>query len=569
MNNIAAIIQATYSSDIFPGKSMVKIAEKTILEYIVLRIRQVKNVSEIILATSNTLQDNPIVAEAEKLNIKVFRGSKSDLVSRLYEAVKISPCETILKINGNYPLFDPYLANDLISEHIREAFDFSYNEHINGTLYGTGCEVVKKILLLDLNNEKLTPEQRESGTLYFHQNEYKFKVNKFVYLNPRPHYKVCFDTEKDLKLIEFIFKNLNHPYTNEIIELLDDNPILAESNRFGSVQEVGIEKLYLFPEKVAALINRSVSAPDYTYPISVELSLTNKCNFNCVWCSDKDLRARLKGEMDFEVLKNLLIDLKRGGTRGIVLEGGGEPTLHEHFENVVNFAHKLGFGVGLITNGSHLLKDHIVDKFDWIRVSLDASNPEEHFTLKNNDNFERIMSNINALCTSKATVGIGYVVTSKNISSLESLILRLFNFGVSYIQFRPVIDHPELETNVDLSYLKRYENNRFSINVEGMNHNLIEGNDGLPCIAHSLTTIITADGGVYLCGRLNIYPWFEPIGNVNSESFYDIWHGEKRREQYKMILDGEFNKKYCPKCRLAKFNQLFNRVSKMKTRNFI
>jgi len=102
-----------------------------------------------------------------------------------------------------------------------------------------------------------------------------------------------------------------------------------------------------------------------------------------------------------------------------------------------------------------------------------------------------------------------------------------------------------------------------------MNHNLIEGNDGLPCIAHSLTTIITADGGVYLCGRLNIYPWFEPIGNVNSESFYDIWHGEKRREQYKMILDGEFNKKYCPKCRLAKFNQLFNRVSKMKTRNFI
>ena len=127
MNNIAAIIQATYSSDIFPGKSMVKIAEKTILEYIVLRIRQVKNVSEIILATSNTLQDNPIVAEAEKLNIKVFRGSKSDLVSRLYEAVKISPCETILKINGNYPLFDPYLANDLISEHIREAFDFSYN----------------------------------------------------------------------------------------------------------------------------------------------------------------------------------------------------------------------------------------------------------------------------------------------------------------------------------------------------------------------------------------------------------------------------------------------------------
>lgn len=566
---VYAIIQATYTSNVFPGKSMVVIAGETVLEHIVKRIKKVKYVLGIILTTTNIPEDDPLVEEAKRLAIGVFRGCETDLISRLSETVRHLDGETILKINGNYPLFDPDLANLLIEEHFRGGFEFSYNEHINGTLYGTGCEVIRKQILLELDKRELTAEQREGGTLYFHQNEPEFRVKRMPYPHPRPHYKVCFDTEKDLKLIDFILKNLPSPYTEEIIELLDNNPVLVESNRHETVQEVGLEKLYLFPEKLAALINKGASEPDHTYPISVELSLTNRCNFNCVWCSDKDLRMRRKGDLDLEVVSKLLLDLKSNGTKGIVLEGGGEPTLHKNFEDVISLAYDLGFGVGLITNGSKTLKNHIADKLEWIRVSVDASNREEHKSLKGNNLFEEVMSNIKVYCSSKATVGIGYVVTSRNISSLDSLILRLSNFGVCYIQFRPVIDHPKLDTNIDLSYLKRYETSKFSVIIDGMYQNILEGNDGLPCTAYSLTTVITADGGVYLCGRLNIYPWFKPIGNINKESFRDIWFGEKRAEQSKMVSDPQFCKRYCPRCRLTKFNQLFNRLVKIKTRNFI
>ncbi len=212
---------------------------------------------------------------------------------------------------------------------------------------------------------------------------------------------------------------------------------------------------------------------------------------------------------------------------------------------------------------------HLADKLNWIRVSLDSSNAEEAKRLKSNENFEKVMSNIKKLCSSKAAVGVGYVVTSQNIGSIESSILRLSNFGIRYIQFRPVIDHPELETNIDLSYLKRYENKHFSIIIDGMYQNIVEGNNGLPCTAHSLTTVIAADGAVYLCGRLNIHLWFEPMGNIYKESFRDIWLGEKRKKQSKIVLDPDFCKKHCPRCRLTKFNQLFNRLDKIKTRNFI
>ncbi len=567
---VCAVIQAMHKSNLFPGKSMVKIAGKTVLEHIVSRVRAVKYVSEIILASTDNPNDDPLVREAERLNIKSFRGSESDVISRLCGAVQHFQGKTILKISGNYPLFDPLLANDLIGNHLDGGFEFSYNEYFAGTIYGTGCDVVQKNLLLELNRKRLTPEQREAGMLYFHQNETKFNTHKFLYANPRPHYKVCFDTEKDLKLIDFILRNLERPYTDNIIGMLDNNPVLAESNKDAAVQEVGLEKLYLFPEKIAALKKHNNSEPDLTYPISVELSLTNRCNLNCIWCSDKDLRARMDKDMDFSILRRLFPELQQGGTRGIVIEGGGEPTVHKNFDDVVTLACDNGLGVGLITNGSTKIKSHIADKLEWVRVSLDASNPEEQRLLKNSDTFERVMSNIKRLCSSKATVGVGYVVTSKNIGNLESLILRIRDFGVNYIQFRPVIDHPELDVKVDLSYLGRYQRgSRFSVITDGMSQNVTEGNAGGPCLVHSLTTVIASDGSVYLCGRLNIHKWMEPIGNINTESFRDIWLGTKRNEQSGMVLDAEFCKKYCPRCRLTKFNELFDRLGKTKTQNFI
>lgn len=548
---------------------MVKITGKTIIEHIIERIRQVAYVSDIILATTTDTEDDALVDETQRLGIRVYRGSKNDVVGRLWEAVDSSQSETILKVNGNYPLFDPYVANDLVNAHFQGDYDLSYSEHFQGTVYGTGCFIFQKRILSQLNTKMLTAEQRDAGLLCFYQNSSMVKLKKFRYANPRPHYSVCFDTDKDLELIEFIFKNIARPYTKEIIKLLDNNPILVRLNKKESIQEVGLEKLYLFPEKFVTLSRRDLFEIDNSYPINIELSLTDRCNFNCVWCSDKNIRSRINGDIKLGTLKKLFADLKQGGTKGIVIEGGGEPTIHKNFADIVNLANSLGFGIGLITNGSIEIERDIADNLEWIRVSLDASNPEEQKLLKNTDTFEKVISNIKRLCSSKATIGVGYVVTSKNIEDIEFLILRLRNIGVRYIQFRPVIDHEDLDTNVDLSYLKRYQNSKFYVIADGMHQNLIDGNDNLPCIAHSLTSVIASDGSVYLCGRLNIHEWIESIGNINKQPFKDIWLGKKRREQSMMVLNPKFCKKYCPRCRLTKFNQLFNRLYKTKTKNFI
>ena len=152
---------------------------------------------------------------------------------------------------------------------------------------------------------------------------------------------------------------------------------------------------------------------------------------------------------------------------------------------------------------------------------------------------------------------------------IEQLTLFLRKTGVNYIQFRPVVDHPEMFSAVDLGFLKKYETRDFSVNLSGMVENIERGNSGLPCLAHSLSTVICADGGVYICGRLNQYETWEPLGDLTLESFHQIWTGAKRREQVGILSQPDFCRSNCPQCRMTKYNRLLSDVEKIKTRNFI
>jgi MoaA/NifB/PqqE/SkfB family radical SAM enzyme len=98
-------------------------------------------------------------------------------------------------------------------------------------------------------------------------------------------------------------------------------------------EEFSTNKLAYHPKKLASLQQGGFDA---SYPVVAELSLTNKCNLDCGWCSDAVLRERLGGHMKMKVLEVLFQDLAKGGIRGITIEGGGEPTIWKDGENDIN-----------------------------------------------------------------------------------------------------------------------------------------------------------------------------------------------------------------------------------------
>ena len=567
--NTIIAIQATMFSKVFPGKVLAKLVDnRTVLDFLITRIKEANLVSKIAIVTSDLDSDLPIVEEGKRLGVEVIRGPHDDLIKRFILAADELSANYLIPIPGSNPLLDLEALDNLLDAHHSGDWEYSFNDHFDGVMLGTGSEIVNVDLLRKLDKQKLTKEQRIVGTLFVRQHAQQFKVQRFKENIGMQWVSFYVDSLEDLKRVSKIAEHVSSLNNQNIKSFIQEYPLYGCSQKTPP-QEIGMEKLFIHPEKLNAVMSSENGNMDTSYPVSVELSLTMRCNFDCVWCSDKDLRASMDDDIDLQLLHDLFKDLSEHGTQGVVIEGGGEPTIYRDFDGVLDLLDKFKLGKGLITNGSTALKPHRLERFDWIRISLDSSTPEEHHKLKAFDGFERVLGNINSYAQYCPIVGVGYVVTNQNMGDIETLVLRLKQFGVTYIQFRPVVDHSNLLPSIDLDYLKRYQSENFSVIIDGMKENIVTGNNDLPCKANSLTSVITADGGVYFCGRLNIYPWVKPIGNLHQESFNQIWTGDERKRQHEKALDKNFCGKYCPQCRLTKFNELFNRISSLKTRNFI
>jgi organic radical activating enzyme len=111
-------------------------------------------------------------------------------------------------------------------------------------------------------------------------------------------------------------------------------------------------------------------------PISINLDLTTACNFRCDHCIDWDI-LNTPNKHDVEVLRNSLKEMRDRGLRSVILIGGGEPTLHPKFVEMVRYMkEELDLQIAVVTNGTgnHKIMEvaDCLDERDWVRLSLDS-----------------------------------------------------------------------------------------------------------------------------------------------------------------------------------------------------
>ena len=333
-------------------------------------------------------------------------------------------------------------------------------------------------------------------------------------------------------------------------------------------------KLLLHREKVQSLIEvmQGIKRYDNLPPISVELHLTNNCNLACPWCTDRELQGN-GACISLDKATELMRYFGQSGT-GVTLEGGGEPTVHPHFHEIVDSGAENDVDMGLITNGTVDISKSL-NKLRWVRISLDSSNREEYKIEKGRDLYDKVFENLskykeirdNRTCF----LGIGYVLTTRNYSDIEEMVNRLDDLKVDYIYFRPVEEAPDITPTRDDLYdlrkrlLQLTENKRIKFMLT-INDRLEYENAGLPCIAHSITSIIHANGDVVCCEKRR----HDGItyGNINEKSFKEIWNGDVRKGTTKKLLDAECQKG-CSVCRITPFNKILLNLEVINTKRFI
>lgn len=333
-------------------------------------------------------------------------------------------------------------------------------------------------------------------------------------------------------------------------------------------------KLLLNEEKVHSILDvrNGVKKMDECFPISVELHLTDSCNLNCGWCTDKALRSN-KATLGLKAIEKLFSEFGKHGT-GVTLEGGGEPTLHPMFGEVVRIGNQFGVDMGLISNGTINISNWI-HQLKWVRVSLDASTKEEYIKEKGVDCYERVLENLKDMAGARnpeeTYVGVGYVLTTRNQSNLIELISHLDDIGVDYIYLRPVEEAGEITPSLEglLSLRRQLADITANTRLKYMltiNDRVVDKNAGLPCVAHSLTAIIHANGEVALCEKRRSDAII--LGNIYETSFEDIWLSPLHEQVSQKLLHAVCQNG-CSACRITGFNMIFEQLQNIHTKRFI
>lgn len=347
-----------------------------------------------------------------------------------------------------------------------------------------------------------------------------------------------------------------------------------DNKNYWSEFEYNKLKLLLNHKKVESIFKvlNNEKMHDEAPPISVELHLTNHCNLNCEWCTDKIIKDQKVSNNKETIFK--LFDYFTRNNVGVTIEGGGEPTVHKDFEEIIKRGYDLGLNMGLISNGVIDISN-MAKCFKWIRISLDASSHKEYIQEKGTDKFDSVLMNLKKIAAnrnSKEThLGVGYVITKRNIENIPDLVRKLQNIGVDYVYLRPVEEQIKLSPSIDrllklkMDLLEMRDDLRIQTLLH-INERFITNNDNLPCVAHSLTCIIQANGDVALCEKRRQDPII--LGNINKSDFETIWNAEHRKESTKKLLDPA-NQIGCSECRITSFNRVFYDVNKIHTINFI
>jgi spore coat polysaccharide biosynthesis protein SpsF len=107
MPRTVIITQVRMTSTRLPGKVLKTIYGRTLLEWHLERLKSCAPASEVVVATTVNAADDAIVPIARKMDLRCFRGSEDDVLSRFWGAAREARAEMVVRVTSDCPLWDP------------------------------------------------------------------------------------------------------------------------------------------------------------------------------------------------------------------------------------------------------------------------------------------------------------------------------------------------------------------------------------------------------------------------------------------------------------------------------
>ena len=253
---IVAIVQARMGSSRLPGKVLKPIVNKPMIELLLTRLSQSKELDEIVVATSEDPQNDELQSIVEFLGYRCTRGSEKDVLRRFYDAAKTTDADVIVRITGDCPLVDPSLVDRCIQCYKDLEVDYFSNANPPSYPDGMDIEVTSFASIERANNEAVLMYDREHVTPYI-LNTDSFLKSSIQHNENLSNLRWTVDEQEDFIVVTKVFEHFSpniHFNWNQVLELQKQRPELFLANQHiknneGATMGTG-QKLYKRAKKI-------------------------------------------------------------------------------------------------------------------------------------------------------------------------------------------------------------------------------------------------------------------------------------------------------------------------------
>jgi radical SAM protein with 4Fe4S-binding SPASM domain len=291
---------------------------------------------------------------------------------------------------------------------------------------------------------------------------------------------------------------------------------------------------------------------DYTrLPVLGEIAVTYRCNNRCLFCYAGCGASGKGGELSTLEWKQIISTFKDHAKIPFFSFTGGEPLLRTDLEKLIGYACDIGLAVNLVSNGTLAGRRRAASLYRaglrTAQISVEAPDAENHDVLAGRQGaFAETLRGIRALAGAGVSVQTNTTITRRTMALVPKMpeflaslrdgkggrIISRFAMNmyipgtgpglredlfVGYDEIGPVVD--EVRRRAFLAGLGFYWYSptpfcRYNPIARGMGNKSCAAADGLVSVA--------PDGEILPCSS-----WNEPLGNILSENFGDIWFSKR------------------------------------------
>ncbi len=199
-----AIMQARSGSTRLPRKVLLDIAGRPMLSQVLRRVKEIELCDDIVVATTQSAEDNEVVALADLEGVRWYRGSDQDVLDRYVEAARESRADVVVRITADCPLLDPDESNRVIAalSHPSASVDYASNVLRRTLPRGLDTEAFTMDALLRVAAFATSRPAREHVTWLIHtERPDLFTVRSVTAASDDSDLRWTVDTAEDLDVV--------------------------------------------------------------------------------------------------------------------------------------------------------------------------------------------------------------------------------------------------------------------------------------------------------------------------------------------------------------------------------